>query len=432
MDKLMDSPWFLRFTALFLAIVLFFFVKAGEEKTAGKSIGDTMEDIRDVPVEVFYDTENLVVTGVPETVNMSIDGPANLVQSTKLRKDFTLRLDLSNLPIGRHSVEIKTENISDKLLVQLDPATVTVDIEEKITESFRVDPELNDRLLAEDYYIVDMKADPSVIEVTGAKSVIESISFVKATATADQGISKSFEQQARVRVLDKDLNKLNVTIVPEQVTVKVEVAQYQKEVPIVLRTAGTPREDVQIRGLSTNAKTITLTGSRKALDQIDEYTVDVDISKVDGQGQLDVPLKKPKGISKMSLDKLKVSVDATTTDQKQDQEEESDSSEQAESPPPAPEPVVTKEFNNIAVEVKGLDEKFKSSYQKPQNGSVSLSVTGEKSVVDQMASSDFNVYVDASGAEAEGELTLPVSVDGPEQVQWKLSEEKVTMKIELA
>ena len=48
---------------------------------------------------------------------------------------------------------------------------------------------------------------PSTIEVTGAKSVIESISFVKASITGDKEINKSFEQQARVRVLDKDLNE---------------------------------------------------------------------------------------------------------------------------------------------------------------------------------------------------------------------------------
>ena len=61
MDKLMDSPWFLRFTALFLAIILFFSVKAGEERSA---VGSAQNMIRDIPVDVFYDNENLVVTGV--------------------------------------------------------------------------------------------------------------------------------------------------------------------------------------------------------------------------------------------------------------------------------------------------------------------------------------------------------------------------------
>ena len=103
MDKFMDSPWFLRFTALFLAIILFFSVQA-EEKKGSKAVGDTMDIIRDLPVQVYYDNENLVVTGVPETVNMTIEGPANIVQTTKLLKDFTLRVDLSSLPMGKHTV----------------------------------------------------------------------------------------------------------------------------------------------------------------------------------------------------------------------------------------------------------------------------------------------------------------------------------------
>ena len=231
----MNSPWFLRLTALFLAIILFFTVQA-EEKKGSKAGGDTRDVIRDLPVQVYYDNENLVVTGVPETVNMTIEGPANIVQTTKLLKDFTLRVDLSSLPMGRHTVEIQSENISDKLKVRFDPATIEVVIEEKITQTFRVDPELNERLLAEEFNVVKIDVVPATIEVTGAKSVIEAISFVKASITGDKEINKSFEQQARVRVLDKDLTKLNVTIVPEQVTVKVEISEYSKEVPIVLKS----------------------------------------------------------------------------------------------------------------------------------------------------------------------------------------------------
>ena len=43
----------------------------------------------------------------------------------------------------------------------IDPATIDVLIEEKITQTFRVDPELNERLLAEDFHVVNMEVDPS-------------------------------------------------------------------------------------------------------------------------------------------------------------------------------------------------------------------------------------------------------------------------------
>ena len=95
-----------------------------------------------MPVEVYYDNENLVVTGVPETVNITIEGPINLVQTTKLLKDFSLIVDLRTLTMGKHSVSIQPENISEKLQVRIEPAMVDVFIEEKITETFKVEPRI--------------------------------------------------------------------------------------------------------------------------------------------------------------------------------------------------------------------------------------------------------------------------------------------------
>ncbi|WP_342507013.1 CdaR family protein [Sporosarcina sp. FSL K6-2383] len=421
MDKLMDSPWFLRLTALFLAIALFVSVRVTEEDN---TVGDAQDIIRDVAVDVFYDNENLVVTGVPEKVDMTIDGPKNIVQSTKMLKDFTLKVDLQDLPLGRHTVEIIPENISDKLRVRIDPVTIEVVIEEKITETFKVDPELNERLLAEDFIVTKMDVMPRTIEVTGAKSVIESINFVKASVTGEKGINKSFEHQARVRVLDKDLTKLNVTIVPEQVTVKVEIEEYNKEVPVVLKTRGVPSVGVTIDGITSEEKTIRLFGSRKVLEKITEFVVDVDVSEVVGQGTLDVELKKPKGVSQLSLDKIKVNIDASTLD----------FNEEASNPnlPVDNEQVATKEFSNIPISVKGLDEKFKGSFVKPTDGLTVLTVTAEKNVIDALVQSDFNVYIDASETIDEGEKVLVVSVEGPSNVKWKLSNDEVTMHIELA
>ncbi|MBO0600808.1 hypothetical protein I2483_03965 [Sporosarcina sp. E16_3] len=423
MDKFMDNPWFLRFTALFLAIILFFSVQA-EEKKGSKAVGDAMDIIRDFPVQVYYDNENLVVTGVPETVNMTIEGPANIVQTTKLLKDFTLRVDLSSLPMGRHTVKIKPENISEKLKVQFDPATIEVIIEEKITQTFRVDPELNERLLAEDYNVDKIDVIPSTIEVTGAKSVIESISFVKASITGDKEINKSFEQQARVRVLDKDLTKLNVTIVPEHVAVKVEISEYSKEVPIVFKSRGVPVTGVTVDTISAEDKTIRLSGPRKVLDNIKEFRVDVDVSEVKGQGTMEFDLKKPKGVSKMSIDKVKVKIDATVTD--------SDLEVLNPEPPVEDVKVVTKEFKDMPVTVKGLDENFTSSFRKPAAGLVVLTVTAEQDVIDTLEKSDFTVYIDASETTDEGEQNFSVLVIGPLDVQWVLSDKEVTMHIELA
>ena len=87
MDKMMDSPWVLRIIALFLAFC--FFSVRTELSPLNKATSNEQTDvIRDVPVDVYYDNENLIVTGLPETVDVTIEGPMALVLKAKGAKDF--------------------------------------------------------------------------------------------------------------------------------------------------------------------------------------------------------------------------------------------------------------------------------------------------------------------------------------------------------
>ncbi len=452
MDKFMDSPWFLRMTALALALFLFFSVRADLEKTSRANTGDTADTIVDVPVEVYYDNENYVVTGVPETVNMSIKGPTNLVQSTKLMKDFTLKVDLRSLPMGRHTVQIQHENISDKLNVKLDPATIEVNIEEKVTKSFRVDAEMNDKMLAEDYTLVKMEAEPSVIEVTGAKSVVDEISFVKVSVTGEEEISKSFEQKGRVRVLDRDLNKLNVTIEPEEVTVKVEIEPYHKEVPVVVKPTGKPKEGITVNALVADEKSVTLYGPRKTIDSVEQVTATLDVSGISGNGKQSVDIAKPKGVTKMSIDKVNVNVDVKVSSEASDTEPDDEAAgDEAQVPETdgnnsdlaagtdtdkTPEPPAaqkkTKKFTGIPISLKGLDPQFSGRITKPADETAILTVTGEAQAVDALTAADVSVTADAGSIASAGEHTIRVSVQVPAGIQYEVNLKDVTVMIELA
>lgn len=421
MDRLLDSPWFLRFTALFLAILLFYTVKADEEKLRINSSSESIEVIRDVPVEVYYDNENLIVTGVPETVNVTVEGSVNIVQTTKLLKDFTLYVDLSSHTMGEHQVRIQHENLSDKLIVRIDPATVDVVIEEKITETFRIEPEFNQRLLAEGFNVVNMDVEPSTIDVTGAKSVIEAISFVKATVAVDEGAHESFEQEARVRVLDRDLNKLDVAITPENVTVKVDIQENTKEVPIVLNEKGTPPEGVTINSITSEVEKIVISGPNRILNEIEAFPVDVDVSKVEKSGTIEVKLKKPDDIFKLSQTTIKVKVDATI--------EQADEEEEVVEEVPT---IDTTQVENVQIVVTGLNEKFKGTLVEPANGLVTLTVKATPDVISSLKQSDFTVSIDASTASEEGEEVYPILVKGPPNTEWTISASEATLKIELA
>ena len=79
MDKMMDSPWVLRLTSLALAILLFFSVRSEINSNERLTVNMQEDVIRDVPVEVYYDTDNLIVTGIPAVVDVRIKGPSHVV-----------------------------------------------------------------------------------------------------------------------------------------------------------------------------------------------------------------------------------------------------------------------------------------------------------------------------------------------------------------
>ncbi|WP_313894179.1 CdaR family protein [Psychrobacillus sp.] len=420
MDKMMSNPWFLRIIALVLAISLFISVKNEMENTNGNKSSTQIDTLREVPVEVYYDDDNLIVTGAPETVTVNIEGPSTLVFSARAMKDYKVFIDLRKLTIGTHRVEISHENFSEKLNVRIDPRYATIVIEERITVEKEIDPDMNEGLLAENYVVKSYELEPRTVTITGAKSVVDSISYVKATINGEKGISKSFEQEASIRVLDRDLNKLNVTIEPKTVQVKVNVEEYSKEVPVVLSAKGIPKEGVVINKLSTTVEKIRLFGPRIILDKMEQLNVEVDVSKLEQSGEFETKLVLPEGVTKMSLDKLKVIGDVTPAPiEEPDIDEESVSG------------LSTKTFDQISVEVRNLPEQLISEFETSTDGIVTVIAKGTPEALDKIKTSDIALYVDANDATI-GEKTFPIKMNVITDVELEMSKSEVKLTIKEA
>ena len=297
MDKIFESYWALRITALILAFALFFYAKAEMDTNRDTTVSTETEILYNVPLEVYYDDTNLIVTGLPETVNVMIDGPQKIVLQTKTLQDFKVFVDLTSLMIGEHHVTIQNEGFSDKLEVSIEPKSVSVVIEERVTKEFRVDPEMNNRLIAEEYVLEKMTADPATVMVTGAKSVIENISYVKATVTGEPGIKSSFEQEANVKVLNAELNRLDVVIQPEKVNVKVEIKEYSRELPITIKQIGEFQEGVSLEDVSVEPSTLTVYGKKAMIDELRELVVEFDVADLEESGDYEAKVIVPDGVT---------------------------------------------------------------------------------------------------------------------------------------
>ena len=446
MDKFMDSPWFLRLTALMLALILFFSVQAEKEKTVRPINGDTMDIIQDVPVEVYYDKENLVVTGVPDTVEVKIEGPANLVQSTKLMKDFSVLVDLTDKTIGEHEVAFEFENMSDKLKVKTNPDQINVTIEEKLTVTLPVEPEMNEQLLAEDHFVESIDIEPKEVQVTGPKSAIDAIQFVKVTVTGEKGITKPFKQVARVRVLDSELNKLNVEIEPEEVSVNVIVDEQHKKVPILIREKGEPKEGVELTSIEPLTKMVKVYGTKPVLEEITEVLAEVDVSKVTKSGTYEVTLIQPEQSKRLSFDKVKVDVQVAgdtslskeeelEPSEKENEEEEKreEVKEEVKDEPkpeePAVEQAVQQKTLNVPVQMSGLLEGFEGELV---TRSIAVHLFAKSNELQSIVPSSFRAVVDLSSVSEPGTVTLPLRIEGPNTIDWKATKQEAVVVVKEA
>ena len=430
MDKMMDNPWFLRIVSLLFAVLLYITVQNELEDNQVNTIGTSVESIQDVPVQVYYDDDNLVVTGAPDTVTLNIEGPSNLVLSAQTMQDYTVFLDLRELPLGQHEVEVQYENLPERLNVRTDPRTVTVTIEELITEEFAVEPDMNERLLADNYVVKSTNVEPNRVTVTGARSIVEAISFVKATVSGEQGLNESFTQEARVRVLDRDLNKLDVVIEPEVVNVSVEIEQYSKEVPIVLEQTGSPQDGVTINSITSTVSTMRVFGPRSVVDALEEIPVRVNVSQIEESGTVDVEVEAPEGIDRVGRDTVPVIINATVAAPENEAEQVLEDDISVNTPPEDTEDVVTsRTFQNVPIVIAGLAEEWSSTFAVPSDGVVNLTATGSESQINELTAEDVQVRIDASTVDEEGEFTLPIEVEGSDVATWvaELSQATITV-----
>lgn len=415
MDKLIETPWFVKVIALSLAALLYISVNFEPESELGglnTPSSKGTEVVESVPVELYYDRDNLVVTGAPKTVNVTLEGPKNLVIPAKNNRDFKVRIDLSDpeIELGNKRVPIQISgDLSDKITYTINPSYAEVSIQEKVTRKFKVEPEFNRSLLEDGYFAEEPKVKPEYVEVTGAKDELEKIAYVKATINIEEGVKDTVQMTAPVQALDRNLNKLDVIIAPGVVEVEVPIKSESKTMDINPVASGRPKEGITISSITAEPNEITLFGKKSVLDSINELQIPIDVSKIESNAVFTVPVDLPEGINAASVQEVKVSVSVSKTGEETPEENE-------EEEPTEGEVSTSKTFADLRIMYVGLDEEYDLVFLSPKEGITSVSVTGKLSDLNSLKASDIQVSINVDGLE-EGEHTAPIQIKTPANVK---------------
>lgn len=433
-DKLIDTRWFMKVVALLIALLLFDSVY--DTNNDNRSINVPGDDgsavIENVPLTAYYDTDNLVVSGLPETVAVTLDGPRSHLENAKAQRNFEVFVDLSDAEIGRQEVEVGIKDLSDKLEYIIDPSTVDVTIDEKVTEEFNVEAEFNNSLLEEGYKAEAALAEPSTVKITGAKNVIESIAYVKATVNTKGSITESFTETAAINVLDRNMNKLDVDVSPGEVEVSVDVKRLSKTVPIDIVETGSLPSGVELDSLKLSKTEATIFAPENVLNDVKTVRVEVDLSKLDKDQEIKLPVIISDGIT--SVDPKEVTVNANVTVKEQEAPEDSSSEEEEsqvqeqEQEQAANEQTVNRTYSGMPITITGLDDQYDVTFQSPDEGETSLKVSGNEKDMNNLSKGDFTLSIDVSGLDP-GEHEVNIQLDAPPGVESQLESETATINI---
>lgn len=299
--KMLDSKWGIRLISLVLAIFLFLSVNDVFGSYFGQEQFNQNEEtvLENVPVETIYDKENLYLSGAPKMVSIRISGPHSIVKKTESMLDFNVKLDLSNSVMGEHNKAFIVDGLSDKLKYDVMPKSANVTLSEKISATKQVEAEISNSRIANGFELIGEEVDPSQVVITGGAEEIQKIAYVKATQDNKTKLTTSTSEIAEVNVFDSQLNKLDVTVQPEQVKVNIKIQETSKTVPITVKTMGAVASGYALEDVTLSDSEVELFGNRTVLDAISDIELTVDISDLTKDTELKQDISLPNDVTKV-------------------------------------------------------------------------------------------------------------------------------------
>lgn len=323
--------WGMRIIAFVMALLLFVFVSyENSQRIQSTNPGDGasitgVEVLEDVPININVDREQYYVSGIPETAEVRLRGPQSLILQTLATQNVTVETpDLNELGLGTHEIELYIDDLSDQIEYRIDPMTVTVTIEEKVAQPFSLSVEFDQENVADGYEVGEPELSQSEVLVTGSATTMANIASVQVVVPAgEEEYTDSINMSLPVVVTDQNGELMDVSVEPSEVNIFIPVEQPSKTVPLTLEEVGDTNEDYtyNVTFADGQAEEITIYGPRESLNPIQAWPIEVDLSGIEEDTQLDIPVGSYNDISETNMETVSVIVEVEEASADEDEDE---------------------------------------------------------------------------------------------------------------
>lgn len=282
MKKFIFHNWGLKLASLVLASLIWFLVA----KFGDPIIPVTYPNVRVVLKNTeLLERQNKVyeVLDKTDTVRVTVRIPTSMRGQLRA-SDIVAEADMNKLTdINTIAISYYIPNVEENF-ISGDHETVRLAVEEKMTKWIRLQPQFKGEV-AENYMVAGTSADQNRIEVSGAKSMIEKISYASVELDVT-GATNTISMNVEPQLYDaqgKRLELTNITQNVDYVHMTVEVLA-TKEVPVEYVVMGTPAEGFMTTGRTEcSQKVVKVAGSVAALSGLNKIAIPEEAVDISGQ-----------------------------------------------------------------------------------------------------------------------------------------------------
>lgn len=395
-------------TLLVISLILAFAVFVIIDQESDIMIDKYAEILENQPVSAIYNEELYVVEGIPKTVDITLIGQRRHIFLAKQSPSKNVSVDLTGLKPGTHSVTLKYTQRLKSLEYKLDPSKITVKIYDKESETRSLTYDiLHQDDLDSKLSIKGVELDRTDVIVKGAKYKLEQVATVKALVDVNE-IPNPEAGEITVRnvplvAYDTNGKIIDVEIVPKVVDAKVNISSPRKEVSIKVIPKGTLAVGKAIKSIQSEATSVVVYGEESAVEKLDTLEVEVDVDGLDSDKDFNVTLKKPAGITDLSIKNLKVKVSVDNA--------------------------VTKEFEGIRVSAENLPSGYKAQALSQADSMITVVVSGSADIIEKIDASSIKAYIDLTNY-GVGEHQVKVVVTGDDlRLTYKPKTKEVKIRV---
>lgn len=369
MDKWLRSDTFVKVMAVLLAVLLYIAVN---DNPIGMSTTNqrTSTIIRDVGLETELESEQLAVVRMTQTVNLTLNGNAFLVDRT-IAGDFRAFVNLNGLKAGVHrNVPVKVDGLPEGVDYVTDPGSVRVELEEKQQKEMEVEVELVGQ--PETGYTAGKPIiSPTKVVVGAAQSYLDQVAYVKAVVNIS-GATGAVKQSVELKAYDEAGEWLrNVEITEQVAEVEVPITSPYKTVPLNPKIEALPPHGYAVDTMTPNVKEVTVFGSKPFIDELEVYSgPNIDLSDVTKDRTFETPIPLQDGVDKIDPDKVTIDVEIVAAEEKT--------------------------FSGLNIGVNGKPEGWEVQFLSEDDETVTATVSGAPRRLQRTAREDVSPYIDIS------------------------------------